>query len=252
MQRTAKRTAHRRRTVPESDITAEYPFEITLRRHGDVAKGRVGSPSHPMAISTVNGLLTVALARRGALDRDFVLVVDQLAHEAAGLQAMDETQPDLIAMLASICPRIEADGPAQVSAKILVDCSGSMAGDSIEAAKRALQAAVVQLASEDKFSLSRFGSTVAHRSRGLWSVTQALQTFDTPPRHPNPLPALPLVCAAGLTGRRQLPCLPAKLIVANHLTESPRYRRQRGPTSFRVDDCHTKAPNQSLPDGRAT
>ena len=55
--------------------------------------------------------------------------------------------------------------------KILVDCSGSMAGDSIAAAKRSLQAVVQQLGVGDRFSLSRFGSTVEHRSRGLWSVT---------------------------------------------------------------------------------
>lgn len=48
-----------------------------------------------------------------------------------------------------------------------------MAGDSIEAAKRALQAVVSQLSPEDKFSLSRFRSTVSHRSRGLWPVTEA-------------------------------------------------------------------------------
>lgn len=163
--------------VPETDITAEYPFEITLRLHGELAKGRVASPSHPTAMSMENGVVTVALAQRGMLDRDFVLVVDRLAHDAVGLQALDGTQPgtqpDMVAVLASFCPRIEAEGPVQVAAKVLVDCSGSMAGDSIEAAKRALQAVVLGLATGDKFSLSRFGSTVAHRSRGLWSVTDA-------------------------------------------------------------------------------
>ena len=47
-----------------------------------------------------------------------------------------------------------------------------MAGDSIDAAKRALQAIVQQLGAGDRFSLSRFGSTVEHRSRGLWKATE--------------------------------------------------------------------------------
>jgi Ca-activated chloride channel family protein len=54
--------------------------------------------------------------------------------------------------------------------KMLVDCSGSMGGDSIEAARRALTAFIAGLTDEDRFSLSRFGSTVEHRSNGLWTL----------------------------------------------------------------------------------
>lgn len=44
-----------------------------------------------------------------------------------------------------------------------------MAGDSIDAAKRALQAVVPQLGAGDRFSLSRWQRR--HRSRALWKVT---------------------------------------------------------------------------------
>ena len=46
--------------------------------------------------------------------------------------------------------------------KVLVGCSGSMAGSSIEAARRALDAILTQMSGGDRFSLSRFGSTVEH------------------------------------------------------------------------------------------
>ena len=154
----------------------EYPFNIELRLHGDLARARVASPSHPVGIAhaTQDGasVLTVSLGRTASLDRDFVLVMDKLAHDSIAVLARDMVEADGVVALASFCPRIPAQGPAVTAVKVLVDCSGSMAGDSIDAAKRALQSIVFQLGKGDRFSLSRFGSTVAHRSRGLWSATE--------------------------------------------------------------------------------
>jgi Ca-activated chloride channel family protein len=58
---------------------------------------------------------------------------------------------------------------------MLVDCSGSMAGDSIKAARSALERIVHGLEKSDKFSLSRFGTSVEHRSRSMWSGTSQAQ-----------------------------------------------------------------------------
>src|SRR5690606_17685366 len=89
--------------------------------------------------------------------------------------AKDCVDTHRVALLASFCPKIVAKEPVTTAVKILVDCSGSMAGDSIEAARRALLSIVQQLGEGDRFSLSRFGSTVEHRSRGLWKVSEATQ-----------------------------------------------------------------------------
>ena len=79
--------------VYESDLTAEYPFDITLRLHGDLANTRVASPSHPVSVESSKigneSLLAVSLARQGALDRDFVLVIDRLAHGSIAVAATD-------------------------------------------------------------------------------------------------------------------------------------------------------------------
>ncbi len=162
--------------VPSHSLIADYPFELELRLHGELALARAASPSHPVGIAHVqegaSGVLTVSLARRAALDRDFVLVVDQLAHDSMAVVARDCVEPERVAILASFCPRIPAQGSTATAVKILVDCSGSMAGDSIDAAKRALQAIVLQLGTGDRFALSRFGSTVEHRARGLWKATE--------------------------------------------------------------------------------
>lgn len=162
--------------VPSHSLTADHSFELELRLHGELAQARVASPSHPIGVahgkSDHGSVLTVSLARRESLDRDFVLVVDQLAHDSVAVAAQDCVEPSRVAIMASFCPRIRSHGIPSTSVKILVDCSGSMAGDSIDAAKRALQAIVRQLGAGDRFSLSRFGSTVEHRARGLWKATE--------------------------------------------------------------------------------
>lgn len=162
--------------VAPASPTVEYPFELTLQLHGELARARIASPSHPISMAAVEGMVTVQLARRGALDRDFVLVVDQLAHDSLTMVAPDAVDERKVSVLASFCPRLPASGDDGVAVKILVDCSGSMNGDSITAARGALHEIVAQFTARDRFSLSRFGSTVEHRSRGLWLTTPATRT----------------------------------------------------------------------------
>ena len=166
--------------APVHSLFAQYPFTIALRLHGDLARAAVASPSHPAGIAQAlerkaggASVLTVSLGRNARLDRDFVLVVDQLARDSLAVLACDPVEPGGLAVLASFCPRIPPQGPVFTAVKILVDCSGSMAGDSLEAARRALGAIAQQFRPGDRFSLSRFGGTVEHRSRALWPVTPA-------------------------------------------------------------------------------
>ena len=162
--------------APVHSLLVEYPFKIELRLHGDMARARVASPSHPVGIAhsaTSEGcVLTVSLGRNASLDRDFVLVIDQLTHDSVVILARDMVETDAIVALASFCPRITTQEKTVTAVKILVDCSGSMGGNSIDAAKRSLQAIVRGFEKGDRFSLSRFGSDVEHRSRGLWHATE--------------------------------------------------------------------------------
>lgn len=157
--------------APEHDLLALYPFDLTLRLHGTMARARVSSPTHPIAVgNSADSVLSVTLGRRGSLDRDFVLTIDALADSSVAALAADAVLPGHCVALASFCPQVPAGAPTALSLKLLVDCSGSMAGDSLAAARRALQSIVGQMADGDRFSLSRFGSTVEHRSRALWKA----------------------------------------------------------------------------------
>ena len=157
--------------VSVTDLTAEYPFDVTLVLMGDMAYSNVSSPSHKTSYIRNKDDLVIKLSQRGLLDRDFVLVISNLKNLSDGLACLDSYVDGQSAMMAFFSPRIESVTPKVMSAKVLVDCSASMAGDSIDAARRALLGIVDGLKQEDRFSLSRFGNTVEHRSRGLWSGT---------------------------------------------------------------------------------
>lgn len=143
----------------ESDLLAEYPFELTLTLAGDVAQGLVQSPSHLIGTQCVDGLTVVNMDRNAWLDRDFVLTVDGLAGRSLASVAQDDEES---VVMASFCPEIEGAPRSAIALKMLVDCSGSMGGDSIQAAKQALHQVLSELQPGDRISYSRFGSSVEH------------------------------------------------------------------------------------------
>jgi Ca-activated chloride channel family protein len=160
--------------VPETDLLAEYGFSLTLNLHGDLVNARIASPSHPisMANHAADHMLTVALAKQSYLDRDFILVLDQLAQCSVATIAPDYVDEKTFVATASFSPSIPNAKAQNTSVKILVDCSGSMSGGSIQAARRALMAIVKKFNTGDKFSLSKFGSSVEHRSKSLWTTSE--------------------------------------------------------------------------------
>lgn len=155
--------------APVISTVAEYPFDIQLTFHGTLAQARVSSPSHALASQHVDGAVSVRLALHSWLDRDFVVVLNDLAQTSMGISAVDQVEPGITTVLASFSPVLDASQTLPLTLKVLVDCSGSMNGDSIEAARRALANFVDGLTPQDRFSLSRFGSTVEHRSKALWA-----------------------------------------------------------------------------------
>ncbi|KQQ86621.1 VIT domain-containing protein [Massilia sp. Leaf139] len=157
--------------APEPDLCAEYPFGLILELAPAFAGAAIASPSHRIGVRAHAGGVTVRLAGAAALDRDFLLTLEGLAHDSTATAAPDPLTPGQTAVLAGFRPRMARLDAKPVRARILVDCSGSMAGDSIGAARKALQAIVKGFDTDDRFSLSRFGDTVEHRSHALWKST---------------------------------------------------------------------------------
>jgi Ca-activated chloride channel homolog len=144
----------------EADWQARYPFTLTLDIGGPAAQALLSSPSHRIEVQPQGDELRVTLGQGGWLDRDFVLRLDGLEGQAFCVTAPDgdETQAQAQAVLASFCPRLPAQEMVPLSLKILVDCSGSMAGDSIAQAKRALHEVGQWLEPSDRIAYFRFGN----------------------------------------------------------------------------------------------
>ena len=158
--------------VPKVDWLAAYPLEVTVDIFGSLATARVASPSHPISVEPLPAGVRISLSRQSWLDRDVVLLLGPVAHDSLGQALADPFTAGQTAVKLALKPRVPARS-TPLRLKILVDCSGSMGGDSIASARGALQAIVNQLGEGERFSLSRFGSTFEHRSRTLWAVTPA-------------------------------------------------------------------------------
>ncbi len=143
----------------DASMLVEYPFDLSISIDGQLASGTIDSPSHAIKVARTEMGLVATLARNGYLDRDFVLTVDTLKSAAISTVVKDE---DGYIALASFCPSIQGESREPIALKILVDCSGSMQGDSIHSAKRALHQVLAELNSADRFCYSRFGSRIAH------------------------------------------------------------------------------------------
>jgi Ca-activated chloride channel family protein len=146
--------------VPEATLFAEQQGMLEIEVLGALAGATFVSPSHAIDIEPGLGRAVVRL-RRGAmhLDRDFVLEVDAGAlPEASALLGADIDGGH--ACLLALEPRLPLEAEAAPrDLKIVVDCSGSMQGDSIAQARAAVAGIVERLRSQDRFTVVLFGST---------------------------------------------------------------------------------------------
>lgn len=142
---------------------AAYPLALSVLVTGSLAAGAVECPTHRFSRQLLADGLRLDLLPGAWLDRDAVITVTPAngrpsllvkAHDLRSISAP-------VVMMASFQPPVSAprDG---IALKLLVDCSGSMGGDSIQSACTALRQVVAGLTGRDRISLSRFGTGVDH------------------------------------------------------------------------------------------
>ena len=153
---------------------AEYPLTLKLDILGQIARAKLTCPSHKVSTTAIEHGLAVLMESGGMLDRDFILNLEGLAGHSFAVTAPDGDQK---MVLASFCPQLPVHEAAPLMMKILVDCSGSMQGDSIEAAKSAIHSILQELNSGDLISYSRFGDDVSHDLSSLRTCTPATVHF---------------------------------------------------------------------------
>ena len=149
--------------VPEASLLAEYPLALSVDVRGVLARGTVECPTHRFTREPHDGGLRLDLAAGAWLDRDVVILVQpNEPRPSLVIQARDTVpQAAPVVVMAALQPPVTA--PRQsIALKLLVDCSGSMGGDSIASARVALHGVLAGLSERDQLSVSRFGSTVEH------------------------------------------------------------------------------------------
>lgn len=146
------------------------PYGLSLGVTVSGALRRVESPSHPVRTTLEDDGARVELAQDGAaLDRDFVLLVEAREPHRPIARVAREEDGQRVAMV-TFLPELDEAERRGHEVVFLLDCSGSMGGESIAQARRALALCVRALSPEDTFQIVRFGS-------------RSEQLFDAPRRY---------------------------------------------------------------------
>lgn len=153
----------------DADTLIEYPLSLNILLQGILARAAVHCPSHPCRIENTVAGVVVTLAPGATLDRDCIFIISGPQQSSFALVGPDLDDHSLL--LAGFHPVFPPSASKGLCLKILADCSGSMAGDSIESLKKALAALPALFMDEDRISYSRFGSQVQLETPGFltWS-----------------------------------------------------------------------------------
>jgi len=140
---------------PETSMMAEYPLDLVVTIVGDLARSAINCPSHKVSLIIEDGLLKLTLAKGATMDRDFILEIENEAVQSLGVSAF--ARDTHIAMLTLLPPPVEQYEQNR-DVVLILDCSGSMQGDSIKLAKEGILLALGSMQPNGRFGLVAFGS----------------------------------------------------------------------------------------------
>ncbi|MBK6803294.1 MAG: VWA domain-containing protein [Novosphingobium sp.] len=149
--------------TPLASLQAEYPLALSVAVSGVLAGGNVDCPTHRFTRQALDGGLRLDLDAGAWLDRDVVIVVTPGEPRPSLVIQAQDTAANAAPVVVMAVLQPPPTAPRQrVALKLLVDCSGSMGGDSIASARVALHGVLAGLTEHDVVSVSRFGSKVHH------------------------------------------------------------------------------------------
>lgn len=143
---------------PEYATSVPYGLSVEIAVRDPSGVESVESASHHVKVVTNADALVVSFASEtAAMDRDFVLTVTRRGRDEGRAWRYADTQGAWIQLDLSL-DEVEGVGGARREVIFVLDCSGSMGGDSIEQAKRALEVCLRALETGCSFNVVRFGS----------------------------------------------------------------------------------------------
>ncbi len=163
---------------PEYDYRIEYPLEFLMIIKGVLSVSSIVSPSHKIRCQIEQegeySVQKISLQKEAFLDRDLVINLENKTGNTSS--AIVQKDEEKYALIAKFNPCFNQDTEQHVSndikrsgrvVNILIDCSGSMQGDSIKLAKKALLIALDELNEQDYFSITRFGNDTDNLTKGI-------------------------------------------------------------------------------------
>ena len=158
------------RLNPPEASDVPYGFELEVSLEDDTIT-MISSPTHKLDVHLGQPPRVHLHQQESALDRDIVLALEQKPRDPS--RAIVEKQPDGTHIMCAFLEALTQENtPARVpvSVTFILDCSGSMAGDAIVAAREFVASAIEQLDIGDTLQLICFGSSM----RFLWNAPQRL------------------------------------------------------------------------------
>ena len=140
---------------PETSMIAEYSLKLTVTIAGELARCAINCPSHKVSFLLESDELKVTLAKGASMDRDFILEMESANVKSLGVHAFSRDMH--VAMLTLLPPPVEHDEQSR-DVILILDCSGSMQGDSIRLAKEGILLALGSMQPNERFGLVAFGS----------------------------------------------------------------------------------------------
>jgi Ca-activated chloride channel family protein len=140
--------------------TEPLPYGLSLKAEIVLPGGikSVESPSHTIKTSmSEKGIHVEFSADSVKMDRDFVLKIEETEQSENYALLMKDPIADGYIAMTEINTELEIEKPEQ-DLVFIVDCSGSMSGESIEQAKNALLIMLSSLSEGDRFNMIAFGS----------------------------------------------------------------------------------------------
>jgi Ca-activated chloride channel family protein len=148
--------------APQTGLFAHHEAEFRACIRGVLLDAEITCPTHEVAVDRGSDQAVIRFAEGAtrAMDRDIVLHLRRAAPAAATACGEPAAAGDAQLALLSFCPDAgRSSAPEGRFVKILVDCSGSMNGDSIRQARAALRRILDSLRPQDRFAIVAFGST---------------------------------------------------------------------------------------------
>jgi Ca-activated chloride channel family protein len=143
--------------TPTHDFAIEHPLTAQVRVQGLLAGAPVSCHTHAARFAVQDGALVLDLAN-AQLDRDLVLAFDLATDLPPRARVLSDGTGSLGLLSFVLPPAPEAALPMDLC--LVLDSSGSMAGDAIQQTRAATLAVVAALRPDDRIQVLRFGSTI--------------------------------------------------------------------------------------------